>query len=131
MSKPYQVVVEEKPGYVHFRVTGSNSPGSVRGYLADVYYTCAQHKHPAILIEENLQGSGLGLLDIFEIVSEGSERTWPYIRRIAFVDVNPEHSQPDMKFAETVAVNRGVNMRLFPGLREAELWLSESPAVPA
>jgi hypothetical protein len=127
MSKPYQLTVEYKPGFAHFRVTGPNTPETVRGYLMDIYYNCAQNKHPAILVEENLQGPGLRLFDIFEIVSEGSERTWPYIRRIAYVDTNPEHSPPDMKFAETVAVNRGVNMRLFASVADAEQWLAEEP----
>jgi hypothetical protein len=128
MSKPYQLKVEPKAGYTHFRVTGTNSPEAVRGYLMDIYYACAEHDHSAILIEENLEGPGLALFDIFEIVSEGSERTWPYVRRIAYVDVNPQHSQPDMKFAETAAVNRGVNVRVFASVAEAEQWLSQVPA---
>jgi hypothetical protein len=125
MNKPYQLVAEAKSGYTHFHVTGTNSPEAVRGYLMDIYYACAQDTSPAILIEENLKGPGLALFDIFEVVSESSERTWPYVRRIAYVDTNPEHSAPDMQFAETVAVNRGVNVRLFASVPEAEQWLSQ------
>jgi hypothetical protein len=124
MAKPYQLTIEKKPAYWHFRVTGPNTPDVVRAYLADIYYACAQGECSSILIEENLSGRGLGLFDIFEVVTEGSEKTWPYVRRVAYVDINPEHSQPDMKFAETVAVNRGVNMHLFRNVRDAESWLS-------
>lgn len=123
MAKSYQLTIEKKPAYIHFRVVGPNTPEVVRAYLADVYDTCAQGEYPAILIEENLAGPGLGLFDIFEVVTDNSEKTWPYIRRIAYVDLNPDHSPPDMKFAETVAVNRGVNVRVFPSVREAEAWL--------
>jgi hypothetical protein len=123
-AKSYQLTLDKKPGYWHFRVAGPNTPETVRSYLADIYYACAQGDCSAILVEENLQGRGLGLFDIFEVVTEGSEKTWPYIRRIAFVDVNPEHSNHDMKFAETVAVNRGVNVHMFRNVRDAEEWLT-------
>ncbi len=126
MAKSYQLTIDEKAGYLHFRVTGPNTPDTVRGYLADIYYACAQRNTPAILVEENLSGRGLGLFDIFEVASEGSEKTWPYIRRIAYVDLNPEHSQADMKFAETVAVNRGLNVRVFATVQDAQAWLEGS-----
>jgi len=123
MAKAYQLTIEDKGSYLHFRVSGPNTAESVRGYLGDVYFACAQRERAAILIEEDLEGPGLGLVDIFEIVTEGSERTWPHVRRLAYVDVNPAHSRPDMQFAETVAVNRGINMRLFGSVAEAEQWL--------
>ncbi len=128
MAKSYQLTIEKKPEYIHFRVVGPNTPEVVRGYLGDIYYACAQGEYPAVLIEENLTGPGLGLFEIFEVVTDHSEKTWPFIRRIAYVDVNPDHSRPDMKFAETVAVNRGVNMRVFPNVREAVAWLVGAPS---
>ena len=123
MAKSYQLTIDKNPEYWHFRVTGPNTADVVRSYLADIYYACAQGDCSSILVEEDLTGRGLGLLDIFEVVTEGSERTWPYIRRIAYVDTNPEHSPPDMKFAETVAVNRGVNIHTFATVPEAVAWL--------
>lgn len=123
-AKSYQLTIDKKSEYWHFRVTGPNTPEVVRAYLADVYYACAQGECTSILVEENLSGKGLGLFDIFEVVTEGSEKTWPYIRRIAFVDVNPDHSSHDMKFAETVAVNRGVNVHVFRSVAEAQAWLT-------
>lgn len=50
------------------------------------------------------------------------------IRRIAYVDTNKEHSQSDMHFAEIVAVNLGVNVKLFPTVKEAEECLREAAA---
>ena len=49
---------------------------------------------------------------------------------VAYVDTNKEHSQSDMHFAETVAVNLGVNIKLFPTVNEAEAWLRDA-AVPS
>jgi hypothetical protein len=124
----YQLTAEQKAGYLHVRVSGENSSDTVRRYLEEVFSTCLQRQCSIVLIEEDLQGPGLGVLDIHQIVTEGSKRTWPTVRRIAYVDTNKEHSQPDMHFAETVAVNLGVNVKLFPTVREAEEWLRDAVA---
>jgi hypothetical protein len=42
---------------------------------------------------------------------------------IAYVDVNAQGSL--MKFAEDVAVNRGVRVRVFGTVAEAERWLRQ------
>ena len=53
------------------------------------------------------------------------------LRKIAYVDTSQR--DPDkMKFAETVAQNRGVNVRLFRDGDAARQWLSEdSKGTPA
>ncbi len=48
---------------------------------------------------------------------------WPDVQRVAFVDVNPEHNSVAMHFAETLAVNRGVIVRMFGSVSEADAWL--------
>ena len=37
-AKSYQLTIDKKSEYWHFRVTGPNTPEVVRAYLADVYY---------------------------------------------------------------------------------------------
>lgn len=122
----YQITIEEKPGYLHIRVTGQNSPEAVRGYFADIYAACRQRQCPVVLIEEDLKGPGLSVVEMFEIVGEGVKQTWPHVRRIAYVDVNPEHSQERQEFATTVAANRGVNVCPFATVSAAEKWLRET-----
>lgn len=43
---------------------------------------------------------------------------------MAFVDGNPRHDAANMQFAENVAVNRGVNVRVFPDVAAAREWLA-------
>jgi hypothetical protein len=78
-----------------------------------------------VLIEEDLKGPSLGVMDIYEIISKGSSQVRLAISTIAYVDVNPEHDMDRMKFAETVAVNRSVRIRLFTSVAEAARWLEE------
>lgn len=62
-------------------------------------------------------------MDVFKIASEGSEHASGKLQAVAYVDVNAEGDT--MKFAETVAVNRQVPMRLFTTVAEARKWLTK------
>jgi len=119
----YEVTVLERPGYLHIRVSGENTPANVRAYLTEVRIACTERGCSSVLVEENLSGAGLNLGEIYNLVKEGSARTAPGIR-IAYVDVNPEHSSSNMRFAEDVAINFGVDVRVFATLPEAAKWIS-------
>lgn len=119
----FELSVQKKENYLHFNVTGENHPETVRNYLAAVLKECELRGYSSVLIEEDLRGPGLKVLDIFKIAEEGSQLAASQIRKIAYVDKNHEHSYVDMKFAATVAANRGLNVRLFIGVSEAKEWL--------
>jgi hypothetical protein len=118
----YHLAVERKPGYLHARVTGDNTPESVLGYLGELQDACRQHHCFTVLIEEDLQGPSLPTLDVFEIVTTQVSAV-DRAPRIAFVDRNPAHDTSRMAFAQTVAENRGLTVRVFGTVAEAEAWL--------
>ena len=105
-------------------VTGDNTPQDVREYLAEVREACAAHACPRVLIEENLQGPSLRTMDIYDIVTQGSQRAGAAVTMVAFLDTNPAHAAEDMRFAETLAVNRQLNVRFFTDRHRAEQWVS-------
>jgi hypothetical protein len=76
-----------------------------------------------VLIEENLKGPSPAPGIIYNIVTEAGNQVWPMVRRIAYIDANPEHHTEALQFAETVAVNRAVNIRFFSSVANAEKWL--------
>lgn len=121
----FDVQIVERPDYLHFKVTGENSPDAVRGYLAQVRETCIARGCGEILVEEHLRGPSIGTLDMFNIAAEGSVRSRSLMRRIAYVDTNPQHAFNDVKFIENVAANRGMNIRSFRTVGEAEAWLTD------
>jgi hypothetical protein len=57
-----------------------------------------------------------------------SSRAVGVFQAIAYVDVNAGGDM--MKFAENVALNRGIPVRLFATVAEAEKWI-ENPFTPA
>src|SRR5215471_3134697 len=121
----YQLTITEKGSYLHALVTGTNTRENVARYLQEVWRECAARNCARLLIEERLEGPRLDTLTVFQIASEGSRRAQGEFEAIAYVDVNAEGDL--MKFAETVAVNRGLPVMVFSSLAKAEEWLLTLP----
>ena len=121
----YQLKIIEKPTYLHAVVTGVNTLENVMGYLKDLVRECESRQCYNVLIEEQLTGRRLETWDVYQIASDSSTQARGVFRNVAYVDVNSAGDL--MKFAETVANNRGVPMTVFNTVAEAEQWLAGKP----
>jgi hypothetical protein len=121
----YLLNFEHRGSYIYITVTGENSSENIIHYLAEVRELCEQYKYTDVLIVENLGGPGMDKFSIFDIISKVSEQTIKVIKNIAYVDINPAHNRDEMVFAETVAVNRGVNVQIFKTIHAAERWVEK------
>ena len=121
----YQLRIVEKPNYLHAIVTGANTLENVAGYLQDIMRECEARQCFNVLIEERLTGRRLETWDVYQIASDNSALARGVFRAIAYVDVNAGGDL--MKFAETVANNRGVPINLFTSVADAEAWLAGKP----
>jgi hypothetical protein len=119
----YALNVEERTGYLCISVTGDNSVETVRDYLAEARRLCLLRQVSDVLIVENLAGASLDLASIYAIASDSSPQARERLGRIAYVDINPGHNPADMEFAEDVAVNRGLHIKVFRTVQAAEAWL--------
>ncbi|HEU0223817.1 MAG TPA: hypothetical protein VFR29_00105 [Steroidobacteraceae bacterium] len=99
----YQLTVSEKPGYLHFTVTGPNTVENVSGYLQDVLREAELRNCTSILIEERLTGRRLETWDVYQIAAGGGQ----HAGRL-----------------DAVANNRGLPMSVFETFAEAEAWLA-------
>ncbi len=124
MPSSYNLTIIQKPTYLHAIVTGLNTKETVMSYLREVSRECALRDCSRVLIEERLEGPRLDVIDVFEIADVGSSRALGSCRTIAYVDVNAEGDL--MKFAETVAANRFLFVKVFSSVRDAEKWLLSS-----
>jgi hypothetical protein len=126
----YRLAVLERPGYLHFVVTGFNASDAVQAYLEEAARTAVARGCTRLLIEERLEGPRLGTFDVFSIASGGAAKMAARFEAIAYVDVNAQGGL--MKFMEDVAANRAVPVRVFDTVAEAERWLAAlPPARPA
>ena len=121
MPSSYELTVTQKPTYLHAIVTGTNSKENVTRYLEEIQRECTVRNCFRVLIEERLEGPRLSTMGVFQIASDASDRVQQPFEAIAYVDVNAEGDLMD--FAETVAVNRGLPVRVFSSVSEAEKWL--------
>ena len=120
---PYQLTLEERPTYLHAKVVGERTAANALRFLEEAYAACIQGGHDSLLLEMAFSGPSLNTTSVYNIISrrvpDGKS-----LRKIAYVQT--EFGDPAMPyFAETVAVNRGVNVRLFQSVDAAEKWLSE------
>ncbi len=119
----FEMTLTENPGYLHAVVTGQNTLENVMMYLQELHQECAARGIHRVLIEERLTGRRLETWDVYQIAAEGSQRGAGKFDAVAYVDVHA--SGELMKFAETVANNRGIPMNLFTNVADAEAWLQK------
>ena len=120
---PYRLILKQEPGYLHATVTGEHNAENALRFLTESFDECIRTGGTALLLEFNLAGRSLGSSIIFDVVSKRTAQAVK-LRKIAYYD-NSDRDPEKVKFAETVARNRGVNVRLFRALDEAKAWLAE------
>ncbi len=126
-TNSYQLTIEEQPSYLYAKVSGTNSPENAVRFLEETYAACIERGYSAVLLEMNLSGPSLNLGSIFEVIVQRST-DGAKLRKIAYVDAST--SDPEKaRFAEMVAKNRGVNVRLFQSLSDAKRWICSTPKI--
>ena len=119
-SADFEIAFERRANFLYALVTGTNSPETVAGYLERIVTECRRTDCYRVLIEERLEGPRLDASDVFAIASEGAMKAMGLLHAVAYVD---QQMGPMAAFAETVAVNRGMPVRVFDTVAEADAWL--------
>jgi hypothetical protein len=117
----YDFTVEQKPTYLHVIGTGALTEQNARRFLIDAYRASVERKCASLLLEMRFSGPPLPLASIYSVIVERSP-DGTRLERIAYVDADRDSAE----FAQLAAMNRGVNVRLFCSLGEAERWLQST-----
>ena len=118
----YRLTVEKRPSYLYTKVVGERTPENALRYLQEVYSVCANNHYSAVLLDMHLEGPSLNTTQIFEVISQ-RVNDGVRLSKIAYVEGEVDDAAMPA-FAETVAVNRGVNVRRFEDVASAASWLS-------
>ena len=116
----FNLSVSDRGGYLFFTITGTNSRETVNEYSNEVISTCEKYDCFRVLIHEKLSGPRLEAMDVFNLASEGAMRVLGRFEAVAYVD---EEMGAMADFAESVAVNRGMPVRFFSNVEDAERWI--------
>ena len=119
----YQLTIEERPTYLYAKVVGERTPANALRFLEEAYSACVKRGCSTVLLEIQLSGPSLNTASVYDVITQKVE-DGRKLRKIAYVQ--PVTDDPAIPyFAETVAMNRGVNVRLFLSVAAAEEWLSD------
>jgi hypothetical protein len=123
-DKPaYQLTTREHHGYLYARATGPRTAENAQRFLREAYEACVKEGYPALLLEMSLTGPALDMASVFRVIANRAP-DGAKLRRIAYIEPSPT-DLPSALFAETVANNRGVNVRLFKDVERADRWLTD------
>lgn len=120
-DKAYRLEFERRSNYLLVRVTGHNSAETVGQYLQDLKDECQKQQCFRVLIDEQLAGERLDVGEVFAIASDGAMDSMGLFQAIAYVE--PKMGEMG-GFAENIAVNRGMPVRMFATVEEADQWLT-------
>jgi hypothetical protein len=109
---------------LYVKATGKDdSVKDVLAYGQSVIEQALIHQAKQVLVDETELVYALGTFDLYETAKAFAESA-PYVVKSALV-VNPEQAK-DAEFWETVAVNRGLFVRMFTSFDEAKQWLEHA-----
>jgi len=120
----YRLTLEERPGYLYALAEGERTAENMTRFLGDVHEACQRLGRTAALIEVGLEGPSLGIGTIYGIITARAP-TGVLLNRIAYVE-RSAGKNTGAQFAVDVAVNRGVNLRMFATAADARRWI-EAP----
>jgi hypothetical protein len=120
-QKRYQLTFEQRDGYLYAYVEGEHDNYAIScAYWQEVADEVVRTGAKCVLIDENIVESA-SISDVFRLASEMPHMGFG-ATRIAFVDRYLEQNEIN-EFAELVAVNRGLNGKIFNDETVALEWL--------
>ena len=121
-SAAYDIRFEQRDDdYLYARVSGDGtSPEVCRRYFSDVAAECRARGCYKVLVDSHLEGQ-ISVTEMFRITCELPELGFHGIK-MALAEYDPGQHDRNT-FGETAASNRGLMLRVFLNVQDAEQWL--------
>ena len=119
------VVTEPRAGYLLAVVTGPRTRQSVVHAAERILEECARQGATRLMVNVRAMTGGLTPTDAFEVAAH----QFPELLRnraglrVAILDLAENRER--FEFFDTVASNRGLNLRFFDEIEKAERWLED------
>ena len=124
----YDAQFETHENHIRIHVTGSRRYGDAAVEAGEVGRRIVEYCRKAdiyrVLVVLDLSGR-LTAIDSLDIVTQSRDYGWDFNFKLAFVDLN-EESAEDVRFTETVAVNRSYTVKAFTDENEGLEWLLDN-----
>ena len=110
------------PTFLHAKAEGPRTPENALRFLREANAACQAAGVRDVLLEMRLTGPGFEPSTIFGLIEQRAPEGVK-LGRIAYVEREAKAVRASL--AETMAVNRGVNAKLFKDVEAAKAWLVE------
>jgi hypothetical protein len=122
ITKDYTLSIEAKNSHLFADVSGIRTRESVMAVTIEVFDAAIANGLSRVLVDVRAYEGRLGVLEVYLLVTELFQKLrGKGIKQAAIVD-RPQSATREW-FLETVAVNRGFNLRIFTEVEEARKWL--------
>ena len=126
----FELDITNEQDYLIVQAKGDRSRKDVTALTQKVLDLCAEHQKERVLVDVSGLAGRLKIFESFQIVVDEfpALRKLGILKRIAIMD--RDENLQRINFFETVARNRGFNVRAFATRDEATAWLAENPEQP-
>jgi hypothetical protein len=114
------VEVLRKEGYLHITFSGAFSLAAAKRSVDVLVETCGKENCNKVLFDCRPMTGDMPIFERYEIAKYGAE-SLPYRIKVAMLGREDQVSPDD--FFETVAVNRGLILKVFSDMDKAIAWL--------
>ncbi len=122
----YELSYKNEPDYLHIQATGIRNVENFVAISIDLLTMANKHGYSKILLDMRGTTGGLGTFDAYELGTKDLTKLWRTIGQPKVSIIDLEANRKRFEFMETVAVNQGVNLRMFTDVGEAMEWLGVS-----
>ena len=119
----FESQVEIHDDHVHCHIKGKISSAEIISITQDIVNKCKQHNRSKVLVDLRKGGSDTSIAETFFMGSEElPSLTKGVLRKAAIIE---NEINDNMIFFETVALNRGHNVKFFTDLEKAKDWIKD------
>ena len=122
---PETLTITASGTYLLIEFAGEFNVAAGKNVVDTMAAACAQYRRSRVLLDCRRMTGAMPVLDRFEVAEYGASKRGQ-IGRMALLN-REDVLLPD-NFVENVAVNRGMDMKIFTDFDEAEAWLTGVPA---
>ena len=118
----YTVTVRKEPDYLHVEAAGIRSRDTVLSLARDCIAACKENGHRRLLVDVQRMTGRLPTIEIYELAT----KDFPRLRQnlaLRLVIIDRDDNRDRAQFLEDVAVNQGVDLRVFSNTERALEWL--------
>lgn len=121
----YDYKIEDRQQYIWVEISGVRTPGKeledIAPIWAEAIRTCREKKTNKLLAILKLRGK-MSIIASYNVVKFADRIGWSRDLRVALVDLGEEPDRNNL-FTETVAVNRGYQLKVFRDDQDGLTWL--------